>query len=91
MESRNLLDWLGASRHALGRLGSLSSLYSSTGRRQVAVEVVVVVDKVDCSMVNTANSSKETAVVVAVVVAVVLVVEAGSDLRLVDSKLVQTH
>ena len=91
VESRYSLDWLGAPRHALGRLGSLSSLYSSTGRRQVAVEVVVAVGKVNCSTVNTADSSKETAVVVVVVVAVVVVVETGSDSKVVDSKLVQTR
>ena len=91
VESRHSLDWLGASRHALGRFGSLGSLYSSTGRRQVAVEVVVAVDKVNCSTVNTADSSKETAVVVVVVVAVVVVLETGSDSKVVDLKLVQTR
>ena len=48
VELRHSLDWLGAPRHALGRLGSLSSLYSSTRARQMAVEVVVAVDKVNC-------------------------------------------
>ena len=42
--------------------------------------MVVAVDKVNCSAVNTADSSKETAVVV--------VVETGSDLKVVDLKLV---
>ena len=91
MESRHSLDWLGAPRHALGRLGSLGSLCSSTGPRQVAVEEVVAVDEVNCSTVNTADSSKETAVVVVVIVAVVVVVETGRDLKAVDSKLVQTR
>ena len=87
VESRHSLDWLGAPRHALGRLVSLSLPYSSTGRKQVAVEVVVAVDKVNCSTVNTADSSKETAVVVVVVVAVVVVAETRSDSKLVDSTL----
>ena len=91
VESRHSVDWLGAPRHALGRLSSLGSLYSSTGRRQVAVEVVVAVDKVNCSTVNTADSSKETAVAVVVVVTVVVVVEAGSDSKVVDSELVRTR
>ena len=88
VELRHSLDSLGAPRHALGRLGSLSSLFSLTGRTQVAVEVVVALDKVNCSTVNTADSSKETAVVVVVVVAVVVVEETGSDSKVVDSKLV---
>ena len=50
--------------------------------------MVVAVDKVNCSAVNTADGSKETAVVVVVVVAVVVVVETGSDLKVVDQKLV---
>ena len=90
VESRHSLDWLGASRHAVGRLGSWGSLYSPMGRRQVAVEVVVAVDKVNCWTVNTADSSKDTAVVVVVVVAVVVLLETGSDSKVVDSKLVQT-
>ena len=75
------------SRHSLDRLESLSSLDSSTGRRKVVVEVVVVVDKIDCSTVNTADSSKEMAVVVVEVV----FVETGSDSKVVDSKVVQTR
>ena len=75
------------SRHSLDWLGSLASLDSSTGRREVVVEVVVAVDKVDCSTVNTADSSKEMALVVVVDV----VVETGSDSKVVDSKLVQTR
>ena len=63
------------SRHSLDWLASLGSLDSSTDRREVVVEVVVAVDKVDCSTVNTAHSSKEMTVVVVVVV----VVETGSD------------
>ena len=85
VDLRHSLDWLGAPRHALG------SLYSSTGRRQVAVEVVVAVDEVNCSTVNTADSSKETAVVVVVVVSAVVVVKTGSDSKVVDSKLVSTR
>ena len=68
-----------------GLLGSLGSLDSFTDRREVLVEVVVAVDKVDCSTVNTADSSKE----MAVVVVVVGVVETGSDSNVVYSKLVQ--
>ena len=75
--SWHLLDWL----------GSLGSVDSSTGRKEVVVEVVVAVDKVDCSTVNTADSSKEMAVVAVVVV----VVETGSASKVVDSKLVQTR
>ena len=85
------LDWLGESQHVLDWLGSSDSLYSSKGRRGVAVEVVVAVDKVNCSMVSRADSSKEMAVVVVVVVAVVVIVETGSDSKVVDSELVQTH
>ena len=48
--------------------------------------MVVAVDKVNCSTVNTAKSSKETAVVVVVVVAVVVVVETVSDSKVVDWK-----
>ena len=48
------------------------------------MEVIVAVDKVNCSAVNTADSSKEMAVVVVVVVTV----ETGSDSKVVDSKLV---
>ena len=91
VESRHSLDWLGASRHALGRLVSFGSLYSSMGRRQVTVQLVVAVDKVNCSTVNTTNSSKGMAVVVVVAVAVFVVVETGSDSKVVDSKLVQTR
>ena len=90
VESQHSLDWLGESRYALGWLGSLGSLYSSMGQREVVVEVVVAVDKVNCSTVNMADSSKEMAVVVVVVVAVVVVVETGSDSEVVDLKLVQT-
>ena len=91
VESRHSLDGLGESRHALDWLGSLGSLYSSTGRREVVVEVVVAVDKVNCLTVNTADGSKGMAVVVVVVVAVVGVVEGGSGSKVVDSKLVQTR
>ena len=80
----------GESRQALRRLGSLDLLYSSTGRRQVAVRVVVAVDKVNCSTVNTADSLKEMVVVVVVVVAIVVALETGSDSKVVDWKLVQT-
>ena len=52
------------------------------------MEVVVAEGKVNCSAVNTADSSKATAVVVVVVVAVVVVVETGSDSTVDDSKLV---
>ena len=54
------------SRHSLDWLGSLGSLDSSKDRGEVVVEVVVAVDDVDCSAVNTADSSKEMAVVVVV-------------------------
>ena len=80
------------SRHSLDWLDSLGSLYSSTDRREVLVEMVVAVDKVeaaDCSTLNTVDSSKEMAVVVVVVEGVV--VETGSDSKVVDSKLVQTR
>ena len=50
------------------------------------MDLVVAVDKVNCSAVNTADSLKETAVVV--VVAVVVDVETGSDSKVVDSKFV---
>ena len=56
------------------------------------VEVAVAVDNVeaaDCSMVNTADSSKETVVVVVVVEGVV--VQNGSDSKIVDSKPLQTR
>ena len=53
--------------------------------------MVVAPNKVNYSTVNTAYSSKEKAVVVVVVVAVVVVPETGSDLKVVDSKLVQTR
>ena len=53
--------------------------------------MVVAVDKVNCSTVNTAHSSKEMAVVVVVVVAVFVVVETGSDSKFVHSSLVQTR
>ena len=59
------------------------------GRRQVVVEVVVAEVEVNCSAVDTADGSKDTAVVVVVVVAVAVVVEGGSDSKNVDSKLVQ--
>ena len=78
-----------ASWHSLDWLDSLGSLDSSTDRREMLVEVVVAVDKVDCSTVNTADSSKEMAVVVVVVEGVV--VETGSDPKVVDSKLAQTR
>ena len=55
-------------------------------RRQVVVEVVVVEGEVNCSAVHTAVGSKETVVVF---VAVVVVVETGSCLKVVGSKLVQ--
>ena len=61
-------------------------------QREVLVEVIVAVDNVeaaDCSMVNTADSSKETVVVVVVVEGVV--VETGSDSKVVEAKLVQTR
>ena len=70
-------------------MGLLDSL---TDRREVLGEVVVAVDKVqaaDCLTVNTADSSKEMAVVVVVVEGVVM--ETGSDSKVVDSKLVQTR
>ena len=89
VESRHSLNWRGESRHALGWLRSFGSLYSSMGQREVVIEVVVAEDKVNCSTVNTADSSKEIAVVVVVVDAVVVVVETGSDSKVVDSKLVQ--
>ena len=91
MESRHSLDWLGEFRHALDWLGSLGLPYSSVGGNEVVVEVDVAVDKVNCSTVNTADSSKEMALVVVVVVAVVVVVETGSDSKVVDSKLVQAR
>ena len=53
--------------------------------------MVVAVDKVNCSTVNTVDSSKKMAGVVVVVVAVVVIVETGSDSKVVDSKLVQTR
>ena len=56
--------------HTLDWLDSLGSLDSSTDQREVLVGVVVAVDNVeaaDCSMVNTADSSKEMVVVVVVV------------------------
>ena len=53
--------------------------------------MVVAVDKVNCSTVNTADSSKEMAVFVVVIVAVVVVVETGSDSKVVDSKPVRTR
>ena len=80
-DSWDSVDWL----------DSLGLLDSSTDRGEVLVEVVVAVDKVeaaDSSTVNTADSLKEMAVVVVVVEGVV--VETGSDLKVVDSKLVQT-
>ena len=43
----------------------------------------------NCSSVNTGDSSNEAAVVVVLVVAVVVVVETGSDSKVVDWKLVQ--
>ena len=58
------------SGHSLDWLGSLGELDSSMDRREVVVEAVVAVDKVGCSKVNTADSSKEMAVVVVVVVVV---------------------
>ena len=70
--------------HAELRIGALG-----VGRRQVVVEVVVAEGEVNCWAVNTADGSKETAVVGVVVVAVVVVVETGSDSKVVDSKLVQ--
>ena len=70
-------------RHSLDCLGALSLI-----QRQVAVQVVVAEGKVNCSGVNTADSSEETAVVVVVVVALVVVVETGSDSKVVDLKLV---
>ena len=85
VESRHSLDWLGESRHSLDWLGSFGSLDSSTGRREVVVELVVAVDKVDCSTVNTADSSKKMAVGVIVVLVVVVGVETGSDPKVVDS------
>ena len=48
--------------------------------------MVVAEGKVNCSAVNTADSSKETAVVVVVVVAVVGVVETGCYLKVDDSR-----
>ena len=57
-------------RHSLDWLGSLGSLDSSTGQREVVVEVVVAVEEVDRSTLNTADSSKGMAVVVVVVVVV---------------------
>ena len=60
-------------------------ILDSIAFREVLVEVVVAVDKVDCSTVNTADSLKQMAVVV------VVVVETGSDSKVVDSKLVQTR
>ena len=75
--------------HPLDWLYSLGSLDSSTDRRELLVEVVVAVDEVDCSTVNTPDSSKEMAVVVVVVEGVV--VETGSDSKCVDWKLVQTR
>ena len=74
------------SRHSLDWLGSLGSLDSSTDQREVLVQVVVAVDKVDCSTVTTADRSKE----IAVVVVVVVVVETGGDSKVLDLKLVQT-
>ena len=90
VESQHSLDWLGESRHAVDWLGSLGSLYSLTGQREVVVEVVVAVDKVNCSTVNTAESLKAMAVVMVVVVAVVVVVETGSDSKVADWKLLHT-
>ena len=52
--------------------------------------MVVALDKVNCSMVNTADSWKETPVVVVAFVAVVVVLETGDESKVVDSKLVQT-
>ena len=75
--------------HSLDLLDSLGSLDSSTDRRDVLVEVVVAVDKVDFSTVNTADSSKEMAVVV--VLGEGVVAENGSDSKVVDSKLVQSR
>ena len=40
VESRHSLDWLGESRHSPVWLDSLGSLDSSTGQREVVVEVV---------------------------------------------------
>ena len=54
----------------------------------MVVEVIVVVDRVNCLTVNTANNSKEMAVVVVVLVVVVAVVLFS---MVVDSKLVQTR
>ena len=76
--------------HSLGWLDSSGLLDSSTHQREVLVQVVVAVDNVEaanCSMVNTADSSKEMIVVVVVVEGVV--VETGSDSKVVHSKLVQ--
>ena len=78
--------------HSLGWLHSLGSLVSLTDQREVLVTVVVAVDNVqaaDCWMVNTADSSKKMVVVVVVVEGVV--VETGSDSKVVDSKLVQNR
>ena len=70
--------------HAGLRVGALG-----VGRRHVVVELVVAEGEVNYSAVNTADGSKETAVVVVVVVAVVVVVETGSDSKVVDSILSQ--
>ena len=73
----------GVLEHVEWQIGALG-----LGRRQVVVEVVVAEGEVNCSAVNTADGSKETAVVVVVAVAVIVVLETGSDSKVVDSKLV---
>ena len=66
--------------HAGLQIGALD-----VGRRQVAVEVLVVEGEMNCSAVHMAVGSKKTVVVV---VAVVVVVETGSCSKVVGLKLV---